>query len=144
MSKELRRQVLEMSVGILLHNLVLFGICFLWFRDGKTLLGVLFGALAAELLLFSIARSTEICAGAGKEEGKKKMAFHAMIRKFVLIAAFLLIWKFLAVNLLTVIIGTFGLKTGAYLYPTVHRILGGKEETAAPVQTDAGTERKEE
>ena len=49
MSDETKKQVILMSVGIVLHNLVLFLICLIWFRSAPVFLGILTGMAAAEL-----------------------------------------------------------------------------------------------
>ena len=50
-----------MSIGILIHNMILLLICLIFFRTVPVIAGVLIGAAAAEVLLISIARSTELC-----------------------------------------------------------------------------------
>ena len=47
-----------MSIGILIHNMILLLICLIFFRTVPVIAGVLIGAAAAEVLLISIARST--------------------------------------------------------------------------------------
>ena len=54
-----------------------------------------------------------------------------MLRKLVLVAAFLICWKVLKIDLLAAVIGAMGMKAGAYLQPLVHRISGGKEPEAS-------------
>lgn len=130
MSEETKRQVLEMSAGILVHNLVLLLVCLIWFRQFEVILGVFIGALAAELMLLSIAHSTELCVESANENyGRQKMALHSVLRSFSVLILVGLLWKFTEVNLLTVILGTLGLKTGAYLYPAVHKHFDHKAGT---------------
>lgn len=132
MSEETRRQVLEMSVGIVLHNLLLAAVCLIWFRELPVFWGILAGAAGAELLLVSMAYSTELCVAAGNENyAKRKMILHALARSFSVLAAAALLWKFTDINILAAILGTLGLKTGAYLYPVIHKFLNhpaGKSE----------------
>ena len=47
MSDETKKQVILMSVGIVLHNLVLFLICLIWFRSVPVFFGILTGMAAA-------------------------------------------------------------------------------------------------
>ena len=61
MSDMTKRQVVGMSIGILIHNMILLLICLIFFRTVPVIAGVLIGAAAAEVLLISIARSTELC-----------------------------------------------------------------------------------
>lgn len=129
MSEETKRQVLEMCAGIVLHNLILFVICLVWFRDLGTFLGILAGAAAAVAILISIAHSAELCVeSANQEYARKKMQFHAVIRSLFWVLAVLFLWKFTPVNILTVALGTLGAKTGAYLYPVVHKIIASKRQ----------------
>ena len=113
-----------MSVGIVLHNLVLFFVCLLWFRSVPVFLGILLGLFAAEAMLLSMAYSAELCADSGDEDyARKKMTVHAVVRSLALFAAIAVFWKLLKVNLLALFLGILGLKTGAYLYPAVHKFL---------------------
>ena len=113
-----------MSVGIVLHNLVLFLVSLIWFRRAPVFLGIFAGMAAALLLLCSMAYSTELCVESGDEDyARKKMVFHAVIRSLSVFAAIALLWKFTEVSLLALALGILGLKTGAYLYPTVHKFL---------------------
>lgn len=132
MSEGTKTQVLEMSVGILVHNLIIFAICLIWFREFSVFLGILCGVLAAELLLISMARSTELCVESADEDyAKRKMMAHALFRSLAAVAAIALLWKFTNINILTMILGTLGLKTGAYLYPVVHKIRNRKADDEA-------------
>lgn len=123
-SEEVKKQVIEMSVGIVFHNLVLFFISLIWFRRMPVFLGILAGMTAAVLLLISMARSTELCVEAADEDyAKRKMTIHAILRSLVVFAVIAVLWKFAVVDLFALILGILGLKTGAYLYPAVHRFL---------------------
>lgn len=127
MSEETKRQVIEMSLGIVAHNLVIFLICLIWFRSLQNLLGVLIGMAAAILSLCSMAHSTELCVEAADEDyAKRKMTVHAICRSLAVFAVLALLWKFTEINLFTVVLGILGLKTGAYLYPAVHKFMDHK------------------
>ncbi|MCI7794895.1 MAG: ATP synthase subunit I [Lachnospiraceae bacterium] len=128
MSDEIRQQVFEMSVGIVLHNLILLLGSLIWFRELSVLLGILIGAAGAFALLYSMAWSTELCAGSGDENyARKKMTVHAVLRGLTVFAAVIILWRFTNINPLAVVLGVLGLKSGAYLYPTVHRHWNHKE-----------------
>ena len=71
-----------MSIGILIHNMILLLICLIFFRTVPVIAGVLIGAAAAEVCL---------------------------------------LWKFTTINLLAVVLGALGLKTGAYVYPVLQK-----------------------
>lgn len=50
-----------MSIGILIHNMILLLICLIFFRTVPVIAGVLIGAAAAEVLLISIASHGTLC-----------------------------------------------------------------------------------
>ena len=84
--------------------------------------GVLIGAVAAEVLLISIARSTELCVeSADGAYSSKKMVIHSLIRSLCAVILVCLLWKFTTINLLAVVLGALGLKTGAYVYPVLQK-----------------------
>ena len=79
MSEQIKKQVFEMSVGLLIHNGALFLIALIWFRRLPVFLGILVGMLTAVGLLISMARSTELCVEAADEDfAKRKMTIHAV------------------------------------------------------------------
>ena len=121
MSDKTKRQVVGMSIGILIHNMILLLICLIFFRTVPVIAGVLIGAAAAEVLLISIARSTELCVeSADGAYSSKKMVIHSLISLCAVILVCLL-WKFTTINLLAVVLGALGLKTGAYVYPVLQK-----------------------
>ena len=129
MSDATKRQVLEMSVGIVIHALMLLIGAAIWFREIPVFLGILLGAAVACVLLYSMAYSTEMCMEFADEGfAKKKMVSHSIIRSLAVFAVLALIWKFTEINLVALVLGILGLKTGAYLYPHVHKILDHKAE----------------
>ena len=103
MSEATKRQVLEMCVGIVIHNLILTVGSLIWFREPSVFLGIFAGALA------------------DAEAARKKMAAHSVLRSVALLAAIGILWKFTDFNPLAFILGTLGVKTGAYLYPVIHK-----------------------
>ena len=107
-----------MSIGILIHNMILLLICLIFFRTVPVIAGVLIGAAAAEVLLISIARSTELCV---ESADGKKMVIHSLIRSLCAVILVCLLWKFTTINLLAVVLGALGLKTGAYVYPVLQK-----------------------
>ena len=129
MSDEIKRQVLEMSVGIGVHALILLIGAAIWFREIPVFLGILVGAAAACLLLYSMAYSTEMCMEFADEDfAKKKMVSHSIIRNLAVFAGLAVILNFTDINLIAVVLGLLGLKTGAYLYSFVHKKLDHKAE----------------
>lgn len=132
MSDRTKRQVFEMCAGVVVHNLIVMIVCLIWFRNVSTMTGVLVGAALAIGLLISIAYSTELCVESGSENyAKKKMAAHAVLRSLTVVAVLGVLWRLTNINLLTVVLGILGMKTGAYLYPFMHKILNrGADQTA--------------
>lgn len=128
MTSETKKLVLEMSAGILLWNLLLavFGCTFAplmgWSRI-SVFLGVIIGLTAAVIMLIHMAVITEkVLDSADQSYANKTTVIHSMIRKFIyIILLVLLIWKFPQINPLAVVLGSMGLKAGAYLQPLLHR-----------------------
>ena len=103
-----------MSIGILIHNMILLLICLIFFRTVPVIAGVLIGAAAAEVLLISIARSTELCVeSADGAYSSKKMVIHSLIRSLCAVILVCLLWKFTTINLLAVVLGAL-LLAGLY------------------------------
>ena len=79
MSEQIKKQVFEMSVGLLIHNGALFLIALIWFRRLPVFLGILVGMLTAVGLLISMARSTELCVEAADEDFADDLELVAVI-----------------------------------------------------------------
>ena len=101
-----------MSIGILIHNMILLLICLIFFRTVPVI----------AVLLISIARSTELCVeSADGAYSSKKMVIRSLIRSLCAVILVCLLWKFTTINLLAVVLGALGLKTGAYVYPVLQK-----------------------
>lgn len=131
MSKDTKNLILEMFAGILFHNAVLgilaFIVCSVLEQKALPIfLGLVAGAVSAAVMLIHMAIITERAMDC-KDEGyaNKTTLVHALGRKAVYIAVLLLVlFRVPQINPLAMVVGTMGLKTGAYLQPIVHR-LGG-------------------
>ncbi|MCI8511978.1 MAG: hypothetical protein HFE83_08290, partial [Lachnospiraceae bacterium] len=124
MSEETQKQVFEMSIGIVLHAFVLSLACLLFFREPMVFAGIFAGMVCAVFLLISMAYSTELCVESADEDyARKKMTTHAVLRIFAAAAVVGVLGCFTRINLLTFFLALLGNKTGAYLYPLVHKIL---------------------
>ena len=128
MTDDTKRLVVQMSVGIVLWNvlLVIAG-GFLGPLLGWSWLsifwGALVGAFAAEGMLIHMAVITErVLESQNESYANKTTVIHSMGRKLVyfLLLVFIL-WKVPQINPLAVVFGTMGLKAGAYLQPLLHR-----------------------
>ena len=49
------------------------------------------------------------------------MLIHSLIRSLCAVILVCLLWKFTTINLLAVVLGALGLKTGAYVYPVLQK-----------------------
>lgn len=142
LSKSTKRLLAEMSAGIIVYNLILIILAVLLlprvsYPVVPVVLGLVVGAVGAICMLIHMAVTTERVLDSGSESyANKYTVAQSMLRKLVLVAAFLICWKVLKIDLLAAVIGTMGMKAGAYLQPLVHRISGGKEPEV-PAQADA-------
>lgn len=140
LSKDTKRLLIEMSIGVLLYNMVLAAAAyFLMPRFGvpfvPVLLGLAVGAAAAVAMLIHMAAITERVLGTRDENYANKMTVvHAIGRKIVLVAVLFACWRILKINLLAAVIGAMGMKAGAYMQPLVHiafvRLGGAKSEVS--------------
>lgn len=141
LSKSTKRLLAEMSAGIIGYNLILIILAVLLlprisYPVVPVILGLIVGAVGAICMLIHMAVTTERVLDSGSESyANKYTVAQSMLRKLVLVAAFLICWKVFKIDLLAAVIGTMGMKAGAYLQPLVHRISGGKEPEV-PAQAD--------
>ena len=137
LSKSTKRLLAEMSAGIIFYNLVLIVLSFLLLPKVSypvipVVLGLIAGAAGAICMLIHMAVTTERVLDSGSENYANKYTIaQSMLRKLVFVAALLICWKVLKIDLLAAVIGAMGMKAGAYLQPLVHRISGGKEPEAS-------------
>ncbi|MDO5348530.1 MAG: hypothetical protein Q4E86_01215 [Lachnospiraceae bacterium] len=126
MTAETKTLVLQMSAGILLWNLllavagILLGPVLGWTRL-SIFLGLIVGGLCGVAMLVHMAVVTERVLDSGNEAyANKTTVIHAVGRKLVYIFILLVIlWKLPQVNVMAVVLGTMGLKAGAYLQPVL-------------------------
>lgn len=65
------------------------------------------------------------------------MVTHALLRSLAVFGGIALVWKFTDINLLSLVVGILGLKTGAYLYPVVRRIADRRTGSGRPDEKDS-------
>lgn len=135
MSGETKRLVMEMTVGIVLFNLGLgvltLVLCpMLGQAPMPILLGLLAGMACAAAMLIHMAVITERVMDSGDQGyANKTTLIHAMGRKAVYIAVLLaVLFKVPQVNPLAMVVGTMGLKAGAYLQPFIRRFSARREK----------------
>lgn len=139
MEKSTKIMVLEITAGIIFHNLVCVVLAFFFFRRGPVFSGLLVGMVGAVLMLLHMAYCLERAARSPDSgEAGRKTAGGVLIRGICYMAVLTVaLWKFSdRINVLAVAVGALGLKTGAYLQPAVRRLRGGKADGNAGSSTD--------
>ena len=127
MSRETKNLILEMSVGIVVFEVVLaVAAALLGPRLGapvsSVILGLACGLIADIAMLIHMAVITERVLDVGDVSyANKTTVIHSMIRKLAMVVLVIVIWRFPQVNLVAFIIGALGLKAGAYLQPFIHK-----------------------
>ena len=121
--------VAEMFLGILVHNGLCAALAAMFFPESSVFAGLLLGMVSAFLMLLHMAYCLERAIDTRDySAASKKTAVGSVIRNFCyLILLLVILWKFSdQINVLAVVIGALGLKTGAYLQPVVHRLFKKK------------------
>ena len=140
-SRPTRRLILEMSVGVILYNVVLSVLAWIfhpkleqilqpWYpaEAMPVVLGLMLGAAGAVLMLIHMAVMTErVLESRNEAYANKTTVMHSMIRKLVFVAALIFFWNWFRINLLAMVIGAMGMKAGAYLQPLIHKMSGQKD-----------------
>ena len=147
LSRSTKRLLVEMSIGIILYNLLLGVLAWVFlsgtsYQVSSVLWGLLAGAVGAILMLIHMAVIMERALDSQNESyANKTTVVQGMIRKVILVAALLLCWRVFRVNPLAMVIGIMGMKAGAYLQPLIHKILSKEDEPQAYAGgEDSGTE----
>lgn len=135
MSRDLKRLILEISVGILCYVLVFSLLVWLFhgrlgFELWPALLGLAAGFLSDVMMLIHMAVITERVADSMDEAYANKTTFvHAIARKVIFMIVLVFLGTRPQVNPVAMILGALGLKVGVYLQPFVHRIIMRSSET---------------
>ena len=158
LSRPTRRLILEMSVGVILYNVVLSVLAWIfhpkleqilqpWYpaEAMPVVLGLMLGAAGAVLMLVHMAVMTErVLESRNEVYANKTTVMHSMIRKLVFVAALFFFWNWFRINLLAMVIGAMGMKAGAYMQPLIHKVFGQEDRSgqnfgSAPEQEQEGT-----
>ncbi len=132
LSSSTKKLILEMSVGVILYNLLLGVLAWLFLPKASypvmPVLGGLFvGAAGAVLMLVHMAVTTErVLDSMNESYATKQTVVHGLVRRLVFVAALFFCWRMFRIDLLAAVIGSMGMKAGAYLQPLVHRVFGRK------------------
>lgn len=144
LSKSTKRLLFEMSVGIILYNLLL-GIlaCLLLpkmsYPVKPVVLGLFVGGAGAILMLVHMAVMTERALESQNENYANKFTVaQSLLRKVIFVAALFFCWRVLKISLLAAVIGAMGMKAGAYLQPLVRKVSGWKDERPAAAADESG------
>lgn len=135
LSKSTKRLLFEMSIGIILYNLLLGILAVILlprvpYPVIPVVLGLAVGAAGAILMLIHMAVMTERALESQNENYANKFTvMQSLLRKLVFVAALFFCWRVLKVDLLAAVIGAMGMKAGAYLQPLVRKISGWKDNT---------------
>ena len=148
MTKEIRRLVAEMCVGMFLYVLAL-GILAVIFRRGlagmgfvlgPVLVGLLAGFLADVAMLIHMAVVAERATDSRDEAYANRITVvQSVLRKAVFVAVLFFLGSRPQVDAVAMIIGALGLKMGAFLQPAVHRFISGGD-AVPPDGRDGGGE----
>ena len=147
LSRSTKRLLVEMSIGIILYNLLLGVLAWVIlsgtsYQVSSVLWGLSAGAVGAILMLIHMAVIMERALDSQNESyANKTTIVQGMIRKVVLVAVLLLCWRVFRVNPLAMVIGIMGGFAVAYLQPLIHKILSKEDEPQAYAGgEDSGTE----
>lgn len=132
MTKEIRRLVAEMCVGMFLYVLVLGGLAVV-FRRGlagmgfmlwPVLAGLVAGFFADVVMLVHMAFVAERATDS-RDSGyaNRFTVVQSVLRKVIFVAALFFLGSRPQIDAVSMIIGTLGLQAGAFLQPAVHRLI---------------------
>lgn len=147
LSRPTKRVLLEMSVGVILWNLVLAALAVAFlprfsYPVKPALLGLVCGAVGAMMMLVHMAVVTERALDSQNESYANKFTVaSSLLRKVVFVAALVFLWRAVKIDLLAAVIGAMGMKAGAYLQPLVRKVSGGdKREESLSDPSDSQME----
>lgn len=126
MGREIKELIKEISIGIILYNLVLAAIATVVYPRVNVYLGLLVGMGVAMMMFvhMSYTYSKAALDSANDAAVKKKVAVGVILRSVVYLALLVFIlWKLPQINIIAVALGALGLKAAAYLQPMLHRFL---------------------
>ena len=139
-SRPTKRLLLEMSVGVILWNVILAVLAILFLPDFSypvvpVILGLIVGAAGAMMMLVHMAVITERALDSRNEDYASKLTLaQSLFRKVAFVAALFFFWRVLKIDLLAAVLGAMGMKAGAYLQPLVRKISGYQEEPAKSLE----------
>lgn len=125
MRAEIKRLVGEVSLGIVLYDVLLLILAAVLRMKSDVFWGLIAGGLAAILLFVHMAMTSERTLDLKAEEpARKRATMNAMLRLLLMLLLMLVTMKVQWLNTVALVVGMLGLKAGAYLQPLIHKAAG--------------------
>ncbi len=129
MNKDLKKTVLQMSIGIILYEISLIVLAFflhnyLAYTFLSLVLGILIGSVAAIIMVIDMARVTyDVICSNDVSYANRKTVVRSIVRKVILVLIIVVFWNSRYVNVLAIVFATLGIKFGAYMVPIIKRVM---------------------
>lgn len=129
MNKDLKKTVLQMSIGIILYEISLVVLAFflhnyLAYTFLSLVLGILIGSVAAIIMVIDMARVTyDVICSNDTSYANRKTVVRSIVRKVILVLIIVVFWNSRYVNVLAIVFATLGIKFGAYMVPIIKRVM---------------------
>lgn len=129
MNKDLRKTVMQMSIGIILYEIILSVLAFFWYTKlGYSFMslffGILIGGVIAVIMVEDMARvSYDVICSNDVSYANKKTLMRSILRKIILVIILAMFWNSRYVNVLAIVIATLGIKFGAYMHPFIKKVI---------------------
>lgn len=129
MNKDLKKTVLQMSIGIILYEISLIVLAFflhsyLAYTFLSLVLGILIGSVAAIIMVIDMARVTyDVICSNDTSYANRKTVVRSIVRKVILVLIIVVFWNSRYVNVLAIVFATLGIKFGAYMVPIIKRVM---------------------
>ena len=129
MNKDLKKTVLQMSIGIILYEISLVALAFflhnyLAYTFLSLVLGILIGSVAAIIMVIDMARVTyDVICSNDTSYANRKTVVRSIVRKVILVLIIVVFWNSRYVNVLAIVFATLGIKFGAYMVPIIKRVM---------------------
>lgn len=129
MNKDLKKTVLQMSIGIILYEISLIALAFflhnyLAYTFLSLVLGILIGSVAAIIMVIDMARVTyDVICSNDTSYANRKTVVRSIVRKVILVLIIVVFWNSRYVNVLAIVFATLGIKFGAYMVPIIKRVM---------------------
>lgn len=129
MNKDLKKTVLQMSIGIILYEISLIVLAFflhnyLAYTFLSLVLGILIGSVVAIIMVIDMARVTyDVICSNDTSYANRKTVVRSIVRKVILVLIIVVFWNSRYVNVLAIVFATLGIKFGAYMVPIIKRVM---------------------